>query len=312
MTVKGVRYASYAAFTRIVFEVETASPYVLLRASDGRSVTLSPYDGPFLIKTPLPAVHDGVVTGLELREDAGRTSVIVRLGASAGEVKDFALLGPDRIVIDILKGAAPVQVPPTERTQTVIVLDPGHGGKDGGIVTAKGQEKTLTLDLAIEIRKMLQKNPRLKVVLTRDKDQALTCDERAAVSNAAGARLLVALHAAPGAAARVFIQELLDEPGMRAVRSVNGDFLGYEAGNEQRELLWDTQQASHAQESGTLGRKLARQLAGQDNAEPLQSPLVLLKAVDAAAVMIETGVEMERARTAEAIARGIEQYAGEN
>jgi N-acetylmuramoyl-L-alanine amidase len=311
LTVNSVRYASYAAFTRIVFEVEAAAPYVLIRSNDGRSVTVSSYDGPFLLKTPLPMFRDGVVLGLESREEAGRTVVVIRLDGAVGDVKDFVLRGPDRIVIDIAKGSAPVPVPPTDKT-AVIVLDPGHGGKDTGIVASQGQEKTLTLDLAIAIRKMLQKDPHLKVVLTRDRDKALTLDERAAASNAAGALLFVSIHSAADAGSRVFIQDLFEEQGTQTVRPVSGDFLGYEAGSEQQEMLWGKQQAAHARESGALGRKLTRQFAGQDSAEPVQAPLALLKAVDAAAVMIETGAAVDRAIAAEAIARGIELYVKEN
>jgi N-acetylmuramoyl-L-alanine amidase len=312
LTVNSVRYASYATFSRIVFEIEAAAPYVLVRSTDGRSVTLSSYEGPFLIKTPLPMVHDSVVLGLESRGEAGRTVVVIRLDSAAGEVKDFVLRGPDRIVIDIAKGAtAPVPAPPTEKP-AVIVLDPGHGGKDAGIVASQGQEKTLTLDLALAIRKLLQKDPHLKVVLTREKDQALTPDERAAVSNAANAMLYVSIHFAANAGSRVFIQDLIDEPEPQTARPVSNDFLGYEAGSEQQELLWGRQQAAHVRESGAFGRQLARQLLGQDSAEPVQAPLVLLKSVDAAAVMIEIGMEMDRAQAAEAIAKGIERYVREN
>ena len=313
LTVNSVRHASYATFTRVVFEVEAAAPYVLLRSTDGRSVTVSSYDGPFLLKTPLPMFRDSVVLGLESRVEAGRTVVVIRLDGAVGDVKDFVLRGPDRIVIDIAKGAAPVSLPlpPTDK-QTVIVLDPGHGGKDTGIIASQGQEKTLTLDLAIVIRKMLQKDPHLKVVLTRDRDKSLTLDERAAASNAAGALLFVSIHSAADAGSRVFIQDLFDEQGTQTVRPVSGDFLEYEAGSEQLEMLWGKQQAAHARESGALGRKLARQFAGQDSAEPVQAPLALLKAVDAAAVLIETGAAVDRALAAEAIARGIELYVKEN
>ncbi len=311
LTVKGVRYASYATFTRIVFEIEAAAPYVLLRSTDGRSFTLSAYDGPFKLKTPLPMVRDSVVLGLESRVEAGRTAVVIHLNGAAGEAKDFVLRGPDRIVIDISKGAAPVTAPLADKP-TVIVLDPGHGGKDTGIVAPRGQEKMITLDLSLAIRKMLQKDPKLKVILTREKDHSLTPDERAAASNAAGALLFVAIHSATGTGSRVFIQDLLDEPETQTARPVSGDFLGYEAGSEQKEMLWGKQQAAHARESGALGRLLARQLAGQDIAEPVQAPLVLLKAVDAAAVMVEIGMETDRVQTAEAIVKGIEQYVREN
>ena len=311
LTVRGVRYSTYPAFTRVVFEIETAAPYVLTRTADGRGLMLAAYDGTLILKSSLSSMRDSVVSGMELREDAGRTYLLIRLEGAAGEVKDFTLRGPDRIVLDINRGAAPAGVAAPADKPVVVVLDPGHGGKDSGIVTAQGYEKTAMLDLALAVGKILRKNPRLKTVLTREKDQALSLDERAIASNAAAAVIFVSIHAAPGAVARVFIQDPVDDE-MRTSRTVSGDFLGFEAGSEQQEMAWGGQQAAHAGESGALGRRLARRLAGTDAAEALQVPLAGLKAVDAAAVVVEAGMEQDRARIAEAIAGGIEQYVRED
>jgi hypothetical protein len=89
---------------------------------------------------------------------------------------------------------------------------------------------------------------------------------------------------------------------------VSGDFLGYESQIDQRDMTWGSQQAVHAEQSGVLGRKIARLLAGSDSAEPVQASLAGLKAVDAAAVMVEVGLGQDRAHVAESIAGGIEQY----
>ena len=80
LTVKGIRYSSYATFTRIVFEVEAAAPYVLTRSQDGRSVQLGSYEGPLVLKIPAPMIRDGVVarvskTSSTLRK-VWRTSVL--------------------------------------------------------------------------------------------------------------------------------------------------------------------------------------------------------------------------------------------
>jgi len=248
---------------------------------------------------------------LEVSQDAGRTALVVHLDAAAGVVKDFVLRAPDRIVLDIARGAAPIPLPQAGRA-IVVVLDPGHGGRDTGIVTATGQEKSFTFALALAVKNILQKDPRIKVILTREKDQALSLDERAALSNAAEASIFVSIHGAPDANAQVYLQDLSDDSPTRVTRPVGNDFLGFESGNEQQGMLWGRQQASHVQESGGLGRRLARQLAGNDRAEPVQAPLVELKAVDAAAVLVEIGMMMDRSRAAEAIAGGIEQYAREN
>ena len=313
LTVKGVRFFSYAAFTRIVFEIEAAAPYVLTRTADSHGLLLSSYDGPCSVKSPLPMIRDGVVGAMEAKEDAGRTFIVIRLDAAAGEVKDFVLRGPDRIVLDITRGTAPAALPPQPGDRpVVIVLDPGHGGRDTGVVTPQGQEKTVTLELTQAIRKALQKDQRMKVVLTREKDQSLSLDERAAAANAAAASVFVSIHAAPGPNGRVYIQDPDDDLGAAVQRTTSRDFLSFEAGTEQQEMLWGRQQASHAKESGVLGRKLARELGGKESAEPAQAPLAGLKAVDTAAVMIEVGTELDRAKTAEAVARGIEQYVREN
>lgn len=310
LAVKGIRYFSYAAFTRIVFEIESAAPYVLTKTADGRELLFSAYDGPFVLKSPLPAIRDGVVSGMEEKEDAGKLFVVIRLDAAAGDVKDFVLRAPDRIVLDIGKGAAPT-APPAPDKPAVIMLDAGHGGRDTGMVTAQGQEKSITLDLALAVKKILQKNQYLKVVLTREKDLPLTLDERVAAANAAGSLVFVTIHAASGTGERIYIQDPDEDPRVQKQQPMSKDFLGYETGSAQQEKIWDRQQAGHAKESGALGRVLARQF-GKDNAEPVQAPIAQLKPVDAAAVMIEVGMEQNRTRTAEAVAKGIELYVREN
>jgi N-acetylmuramoyl-L-alanine amidase len=277
---------------------------------------LAAFDGPLFVKSALPPIRDGVVSGVELKEDAGRAYLIVRLDSAAGEANDFVLRGPDRIVLDISRGsgrgATPANTASSVDKPVVVVLDPGHGGRDPGIVTAQGHEKMRTLDLAHAIKKNLQKNSRIKVVLTREKDLALSLDDRAAVSNAAGAAIFVSIHAAAGTGARVYIQDFLEEAGTQAVQPVSGDFLGFESGSEQQEMVWGRQQAAHARESGGIGRRLARQLVGKETAEAFQAPLAGLKAVDAAAVMVEFGMEQDISRIAESVAGGIEHYVRED
>ncbi len=313
LAIKGVRYFSYSGFTRIVFETEEAAPYVLTRSGDGRTLHFSSYGGPFTIKvTQLPVINDGVVKGMELRQDGEHRSLLITLGPAAGDTKDFVLRGPDRIVVDVLRGAA--IAPPPEALVAkapVIVLDPGHGGTETGIVTGQGVEKALTLELAVSIRRILRKSgTRMTVILTREQDQAATLDERAAFANASGAFLFVSLHAAQGSAGRVFILDP-DEGQSSPSTGRPSDFLGFDAVSEQQQMLWGTQQAGHSQESGRLGRDIARALAAREGVEPDQAPLAQLKAVDAAAVLIEAGTAMNRGKAAEAIAQGIEQYVRE-
>ena len=313
LAIKGVRYFSYSGFTRIVFEAEEAAPYVLTRSGDGRTLHFSSYGVPFTVKvTQLPVINDGVIKAMELRQDGEHRSLLITLGPAAGDTKDFVLRGPDRIVVDVLRGTAIAPLPEALVAKApVIVLDPGHGGTETGIVTGQGVEKALMLELANSVRKILRKSAtRMTVILTREKDQALTLDERAAFANASDAFLFVSLHAAQGSADRVFILDP-DEGQTSPSTGRPSDFLGFDAASEQHQMLWGTQQAGHSQESGRLGRDIAHALAAREGAEPAQAPLAQLKAVDAAAVLIETGTAMNRGKVAEAIAQGVEQYVRE-
>jgi N-acetylmuramoyl-L-alanine amidase len=75
-----------------------------------------------------------------------------------------------------------------------IVLDPGHGGGNRGTRTPGGlEEKFLTLDIARRVRGALE-GASYEVLMTRDGDQALTLEERAAFANQERADIFVSIH----------------------------------------------------------------------------------------------------------------------
>ena len=72
----------------------------------------------------------------------------------------------------------------------VVVLDPGHGGKDTG---TSAYEKTYALDVARRAKRILEAAGH-RVVLTREKDVFLDLTERAAIANANRAGLFASIH----------------------------------------------------------------------------------------------------------------------
>ena len=57
--------------------------------------------------------------------------------------------------------------------QKIILIDPGHGGIDGGAVSPSGTvEKDINLNISLKLRDELQKRG-YKVVMTRDEDKGL-------------------------------------------------------------------------------------------------------------------------------------------
>ncbi len=77
-----------------------------------------------------------------------------------------------------------------------IVIDPGHGGIDGGAV-GKGRtvEKNITLRFAKALRKKLSNNPAFKVLLTREKDTFVSLQDRIDFAHRHHADLMISVHA---------------------------------------------------------------------------------------------------------------------
>ncbi|MCR5225231.1 MAG: N-acetylmuramoyl-L-alanine amidase [Alphaproteobacteria bacterium] len=76
-----------------------------------------------------------------------------------------------------------------------VVIDAGHGGKDEGTHGITGDsEKNLTLITALELRNLLIKSGKYHVILTRDKDEFLSLEERLQKIKNSKAELLISIH----------------------------------------------------------------------------------------------------------------------
>jgi len=76
-----------------------------------------------------------------------------------------------------------------------IVIDAGHGGHDPGAQSNGIDEAELTLDVAQRLGRLLQKQPGVEVVMTRDTDVFVPLEERTAIANREGADLFLSIHA---------------------------------------------------------------------------------------------------------------------
>jgi N-acetylmuramoyl-L-alanine amidase len=84
--------------------------------------------------------------------------------------------------------------PPTSRSAfPVVVLDPGHGGRDDGARANGLVEKELTLDIATRTEKLLQQFG-FQTVLTRSDDTFVALPERAAIGNRIDNSIFVSIH----------------------------------------------------------------------------------------------------------------------
>ena len=85
---------------------------------------------------------------------------------------------------------------PAARGRAIVVLDPGHGGRDPGArgVSTNVAESDLTLALARELRDRLVERGRVRVAMTHDGGRSLSLDDRAAVARRLNAAMFVSLH----------------------------------------------------------------------------------------------------------------------
>lgn len=90
----------------------------------------------------------------------------------------------------------PVMLPtialPPEKL-SLVVLDPGHGGTDSGVMAAGMLEKDLTLDIAKRVERLIREAG-LPVMLTRQDDEYVSLVDRAALANREPDCIFVSIH----------------------------------------------------------------------------------------------------------------------
>ncbi|MBW4459393.1 MAG: DUF3747 domain-containing protein [Nodosilinea sp. WJT8-NPBG4] len=86
-------------------------------------------------------------------------------------------------------------LPPIPQGSLVVVIDPGHGGRDPGAVGIGGlQEKQINTAISNRVQQQLQAAG-ITVLMTRSSDVFVDLDARAQYANRAGASVFVSIHA---------------------------------------------------------------------------------------------------------------------
>lgn len=202
------------------------------------------------------------------------------------------------------EAGAQTKARPAPRTRMVVV-DPGHGGIDPGAIGARGtREKDITLHIAQELARLLTRQHRLGVRLTRDGDRFLSLGERVDTAREARADLFVSIHAdsapnreARGLSAYTLSEKSSDSFAAALARKENAvDRLGgpdlKDAKKAVKEILLDLT-ARHTRHAALVARHSIVKGAGKDMLlldNPMRSAnFAVLKAPDVPSVLLETG-----------------------
>ena len=183
----------------------------------------------------------------------------------------------------------------------LVVIDPGHGGKDPGAIGIDNiKEKDITLALSMQLQKKLNRLHNVSARLTRDKDIYLTLSERRHLAEKMGADLLVSIHAdsfrhnrANGMS--VYALSSKGATSFAAEFLANQENASISSGHQQDDIddvLLDLKQSSSIQRSLAIGEDLLQALksiGSLHSGHVEQAAFVVLKSPHYPSVLVESG-----------------------
>lgn len=228
--------------------------------------------------------------------------LVIVVGASAGSVKQELAASGQTVVTQPQEIQVAKSVP---KKNILIVLDPGHGGKDPG---AHGKAGTREKDVVLQIAKILQqkinREPNMKAIMTRDNDTFVPLRERVLFARRHKADMFISIHADAGSSkadgASVYILSTSgasSEAARLLARAENqSDLIGgvkiSDKDNAIASMLLDLSQEATIESSNALGNHLLKKLSQHANLHKRQverAGFAVLKAPDIPSVLVETG-----------------------
>jgi N-acetylmuramoyl-L-alanine amidase len=192
-----------------------------------------------------------------------------------------------------------------------IVIDPGHGGKDPGAIGPAGlAEKDVTLDVALRLRRRLERDYGYQILMTREDDRKITPHQRVAYANEQAADLFISIHvnALPVDTLTTVETYYFSPRGSARVErlaALENETSGYSMA-EWREAIQNIETTLKFQESKQLATSIQRthyrnmqRENGEVNDWGVRSgPFIVLLGVEVPAVLAEISVISNRAEEA--------------
>ena len=190
----------------------------------------------------------------------------------------------------------------------LIMIDPGHGGKDPGAIGDRGtKEKDVVLAIGKNLAKIINQTPGMRAILTRDGDYYVSLRERLMKARKYKVDLFIAIHAdsyfdnnARGASVYSLSRRGASTVAARwlAERENHDELGGVDLGELEdqshmlRSVLIDLAQTSTTKDSLSLGASLLGSLEKVTSlhySRVEQAPFMVLKSPDIPSLLVETG-----------------------
>ena len=204
-----VRNYTHPEKTRIVMDMSEQAPYnvITLQEPDRIVVDVGGSAGQYNPEQKEIQIDDPLVNRVRVGQFNQDTVRVVMDLKNNYEYQVFDLTAPQRIVVDIFNPQdQTVNIATSEEPEErlvegrrengnyVLVIDPGHGGKDPGAIGPSGlKEKDVVLDIALRLRKKLQ-NDGFTVHLTRDRDVGVPLEKRPLIALQREACAFISIH----------------------------------------------------------------------------------------------------------------------
>lgn len=217
VTVKNLRMWRAPDHTRLVFDLSGPVEHKLFTLSNPNRVVLDvdnvvlgkalpelEFDGPMLSGIRTGKKDDGLRVVLDLKMGCNPRTYLLRPYDQYGY----------RLVVDLHQAvvATPVSIPqssgprdhgaaytppPAKTGPIVVAIDAGHGGDDPGAIGPRyhTREKDVVLAIAREVKKLVDRDPGMRAVMTRSGDYFVPLRKRIELAQQMNAELFVSIHA---------------------------------------------------------------------------------------------------------------------
>ncbi len=190
-----------------------------------------------------------------------------------------------------------------------IVIDAGHGGKDGGCVGSIANEKNIALSIALKLGKYIEDNFKdVNVIYTRTTDVFVELGERAKIANKANADLFICIHVNSGTVSSAIGTETYvmglhkTESNLRVAQRENASILyeddykskyeNFDPNSPESYIVLNMTQSAHLEQSLIFATKVQKEFTekvGRYNRGVRQAGFLVLHQTAMPSVLIETG-----------------------